>query len=101
MRHKIFTMIKLISLEQTYLRIRFWYYWIFRKDYVLNGIKKFKGKCQKSCSVVCCGYFSCDKFNWKTGRCNDYANRPLICRYGTFDEKSKSRRIKNICKLHW
>ena len=101
MRHTLKKVIWITNLEMVYLRIRFWFYWYFKRQYVLDGIKNIKGECHKNCSIICCGYWGCKHYNCKTGKCMNYNNRPICCIYAPFDEKQKPERIKKVCRLSW
>jgi len=79
---------------------------IFRKKYILDSIKKRKGRCSNCscCEVTLFGRkWNCKYFDKKNKLCKVYRTNkmPFICNVYPFDEKDKWNEFKNKCTFYW
>jgi len=93
------------ELKSILREIRRIYYLNFRKDYVMEQLRKRKGKCGRHgcCDLtVLCKLFSRKCLDKKDRtRCLKWNNLPFSCYAYPFDEKDKHHLTKDICNFHW
>lgn len=81
------------------------YYFTFKMEYVMEQLKRRKGKCGNH---GCCDLtllsrlFSRNCFDREGGTmCKRWENLPFVCRAYPFDEKDKIPSTRSHCNFYW
>lgn len=82
------------------------YYVHFRRKYVLDSLKKRKGKCKRCtcCEAnIFCTKYKCKHYDKKNKSCRLYntPEMPKTCYYYPFDEKDKWDEFRDNCGFYW
>ena len=95
----------ILRTDGLYRTLRRKFYVKFRKKYVLESLKKRKGKC-RACGCCATMLFPCEYYDKKTKLCRLWEEKgkeaiPYLCKLYPFDEKDKIIYSKINCGFYW